>query len=155
MRDTSNSCSISVKDESVTQKSMRRLVLPLPTPKVMSLQSPQWREVGLSLSWPVVSYWPHWCDQYLHPWNTNVDSLKPLGPLHWTFYPWSNKDTTENVQRIAQSFLFTQPRGTSTVSCWTGGGQFTLCGTSLVWLLLGEKVGFSEGLMRVSSAGSL
>ena len=41
MGDVRNSHGISVKDESVAQKSMSSLVLPFPTPKVISLQSPE------------------------------------------------------------------------------------------------------------------
>ena len=78
--------------------------------------------MGLSLLWLVVSYWPHWCDQYVCHQNSNVDSLTPMVPLHQTFHPWSNRDAPENVQRIEQSFLFIQPRGVSTV-CLLGQWQ--------------------------------
>ena len=44
----SSSCGISVKDESVAKHVMHWLVFPFPTPKVMSLQSPEQRDVGLS-----------------------------------------------------------------------------------------------------------
>ena len=108
----------------------------------MSLQSPEQRGVGMSLSRLVVSYWPHWCDQYLCHQNTNIDSLTQLVPLHQMFHPWSNRDAPENVWRIAQSFLFTQPRGVSTVCCWASGKQFTLHGTSSVSLL--SRVCFSK-----------
>ena len=52
----SHSCSISIKDESVAQKSMCGLVLLFHAPRVMSLQSLEQTEVGLSLLWLVVSY---------------------------------------------------------------------------------------------------
>ena len=77
----------------------------------------------------VVSFWHHCCDQYLHHWNTNVDSLTFPVPLHQMFHPWSNRDAPENILRIAQSFLFTQARGVSTICCWASSRQFTLCGT--------------------------
>ena len=98
----------------------------------MSLQSLEWREVGMSISWPVVSYWPQ---QYLCHQNTNIDSLTTLVPLNWTFYPWSNRDGPENVWRIVQSFLFTQPRGVSAVCHWAGSRQVTLCSASSISLL--------------------
>ena len=46
MGNTSSSHGISVKDESVTQKSMHGLALPFHAPRVMSLQSVEQREVG-------------------------------------------------------------------------------------------------------------
>ena len=108
-------------------------------PKVMSLQSPEWRDVGLTLAWPVVSSWPPQCDQYLYCQSTNVESLIHLVPLHQTFHPWSKRNTLENLRRITQSFLFTQPRGVSAVCCWASasGRQFTLCGNSSVSLFSG------------------
>ena len=66
---------------------MHGLSLPFHTPKVMSLQFLEWREVGLSLLWLAVSSKPHQCDQYLCCQNTGTDSLTSLVPLHWTFHP--------------------------------------------------------------------
>ena len=95
------------------QKSMNGLALLFHAPKVMSLQSlVRW---GWVLSWSVISFKYHQCDQYLHCHSANIDSLTPLVPLHWTFHPWSNKDTLEIIHRTAQSFLFNQPRGVSAV----------------------------------------
>ena len=50
---------------------------------------------------------------------------------------WSIRGTPENVQRIAQSFLFTQLSGVSVVCHWVCVRQFTLCGTSSVSPLSG------------------
>ena len=117
-----------------SQKSMHGLVLPFHTSRVMSLQSLVWREVGLRLSWPVISFMFHWCDQYLCFQNANIDFHTPLVPLHQTFHPWSSGDALVNVQRNAQTFLFTHARGVSTVCPWAGGRQFTLCGASSISL---------------------
>ena len=95
---------------------------PISCPKVMSLQSLEWREVGLSLLWPAISYRPHQCDQYLCCQNIDVDFHTPLVPLHHTFHYWSNMDTLVNIQRIAQNILFSQPRG---VSNWSDSGSVT------------------------------
>ena len=46
--------------------------------------------------------------------------------LHQSFHPWSNRDTLENIQRIPQSFLFTQLRGVSTVCHWASNRQLAL-----------------------------
>ena len=113
---------------------MHRLAPPLHAPQIMSLQPLDQREVGLKLPWPVVSFEPHWCDQYLYHQNTNIDIHTPLTPLHQTFHPWSSKEAPENVQMKVQSFLFIHPRGVLPVWCWAGDGQFTLCGTSSVSL---------------------
>ena len=119
----------------------------------MNLQSPELKEVGLSLLWPVVSFWTHWCDQYLCHQTTNIDSLTLLVPIHQTFHPVSNRDTPENVLRTAQSFLFTQPRGASTLCCWAVSRQFTLCGTSSASFLSGvcssRVVGVEPGLLSL------
>ena len=109
----------------------------------MSLQSLDQREVGLKLLWPVISFDPHWCDQYLCCQNTNIDFYTPLIPLHWTVHPWSKKEALENIQRNAWSFLFTQPRGVWSVWCWAGDGQFALFGTfsvSLSFRICSSKV---------------
>ena len=108
---------------------MHGLVLPLQTPHVVSLQSLEWREVGLKKSWSVMSFEPHWCDQYLCLWNANVDTHTPWIPLHQNFHPLSNKEALGNVQMNAQSLLFTHPGGVSPVRCWANDGQFTLCDT--------------------------
>ena len=110
-----------------SQKSMHGLVLLFHTLRVMSLQSLAQREVGLRLLWPVISFKPHWCDQYLPLQNADIDFCTPLIPLHQTFHPWPSGDALVNVQRNAQRFLFTQPRGVSTQ-------QFTLCGASSISL---------------------
>ena len=67
------------------QKSMHRLVLPFHSPRFMTLQSLAWREVGLRLSRPGVSFKPNQCDQYLCLQNSDVDFCTPLVPLHLTF----------------------------------------------------------------------
>ena len=113
---------------------MHRLAPPFHTPKTMSLQSLDWREVGLKLSWPVISFESHQCDQYLHYENTDVDFHTPLIPLHQTFHPWSYKEALENVQMNVWSFLLIHPRGVSPVWCWAKDWQFTLCGASSVSL---------------------
>ena len=56
---------------------MHGLVPPFHAPRIMSLQSLDQEEVGLKLLWPVISFDPHWCDQYLHWQNTNVDFHTP------------------------------------------------------------------------------
>ena len=63
-----------------------------------------------------------------------LTSARTLIPLNWTFHPWSSKDALLNLQRNAQSFLFTQPRGVSIVCCWRAGRQFTLCCASSISL---------------------
>ena len=60
-------------------------------PKIMSLQSPDQRDVGLKLSWPVIFFEPQWCDQHHCCQKTNVDFHTPLIPLHHPFLPWSSK----------------------------------------------------------------
>ena len=90
--------------------------------------------MGLKLSWPVIYFKPHQCDQYLHYQGSDVDFCTPLIPLHQTFHPWSSKEALENVQMNMWSFLFTHPRGISHVWHWAGDGQFALCGTSSVSL---------------------
>ena len=104
------------------------------TPYVVSLLSLEWREVELRRSWSVMSFKPHWYDQFLNLWNTDVDVHTSLVPVHWTFHPWSSKEALENFQMNAQSFLFTHPSGLLPVCCWASDGQFTLCGTSSVSL---------------------
>ena len=135
--DARGSYGISVEDEAVTQKSKCRLALPFHTLIVMNLQSLEWREVGLSLSWLAISYKLQQWDQYLSHQNDNVDSHIPLVILHWTFHPWFKVDILVTVPRIAQSFLFIQPRGVSLVCCWASSRQSTLGGTFSVSLLSG------------------
>ena len=104
------------------------------TPHVVSLQSLEWREVGLKLPWPVVSFKPHWCDQYLCCWNANADFYTPPIPLHWTFHSLSIQKALGNICMNMQSFLFTHPRVVSPVWCWASDRQFALCGVSSVSL---------------------
>ena len=68
----------------------------------------------------VVSFKPHWCDQYLHLQNANIDFCTPPVPLHEIFHLWSSRDAPVNVWRNTQSFLCRQPRGLSTLCCWAG-----------------------------------
>ena len=74
--DARSSHSISVEDETVTQKLIHGLALPFHAPRVMSLQSLEWRE-GVELFWLVISYKPHQCDQNLCNQNANVGSSHP------------------------------------------------------------------------------
>ena len=110
---------------------------PIHSPHVVSLLSLEQREVGLKKSWPVMSYYPHWCGQYLQLWNAYIDVHTPPIPLHQTFYPLSSKEALGHVQMNAQSFLFTHPRGVSPVWCWGNNRQFAVCGTSSVSLSSG------------------
>ena len=135
--DARSSHSISVQGEMVIQKLMHGLVVLSQTPRVMSLQSLEQREVGLNLSQPAISYRHHQCDQYLHCKNASTDTLTSLVPLHQTLHPWSNVDAPEYLWRTAQSFLITQPREVSAVSCWAGTRKSALCGTFAVSLLSG------------------
>ena len=64
-------------------------------------------------------------------------------PLHWTFYPWSNKEVPQNLLRNVQSFLFTCPRGVSPVWHWATTRHFTLCGA------LSFSLTFSVGSSRM------
>ena len=59
-------------------KLMHRPVHLFHTPCVVSLQSLEWREVGLKLSYLFISFKPHWCDQHLHFWNADIDFYTPL-----------------------------------------------------------------------------
>ena len=103
----------------------------------MSLQSPEQREVGLSIWWSVVSYWPHQCDQYLHCQNTNVDLLTLPVPLHWSF----------TLDAVGMLWKMSEGHHKASYSpnlkefqwccCWAGSKQFTLCGTSSVSSLSG------------------
>ena len=162
---------------------MHGLAPPFHAPTVMSLQSLDWREVRLKLLWPVVSFEPHWCGQYLCHQNTNADFHIPLIPVHQTFHPWSSKEVPENVWRNEWSFVLTQPRGVSPVWHWASDEHCALCGTSSVSLPSGVcfsrvvvvhlahlahmtaqrgvpsigvmwKIGFGGGLGRVLSAVS-
>ena len=56
------------------------------TPRVISLQSLDQREVGMKHLWSVVSFKTNQCDQYLHCQNTDVDFHTPLVPLYQTFH---------------------------------------------------------------------
>ena len=80
--DARSSHSISIWDEIVIPKIDAWASAPFHTPRVMSLQSLDQREVGLKLSWLAVSFEPHWCDQYLCHQYTDTDSHTPLIPLH-------------------------------------------------------------------------
>ena len=137
MGDARNPHSISIKDESVIQKSMHGLVVPFPTPQSYELAISRMKRGGIEFMmagyillaspvWSVPPLWEHQC------WLPHT-----LVPLHWTFHPWFNRDTPENTLRITQSFLFTQPREGLTICCWASGRQFTLHGTSSVSLLSG------------------
>ena len=63
---------------SVTPKIDAWASAPVPHPHVVTLQSLEWREVGLKLSWLVISFRPHQCDQHLCHQNANVDFYTPL-----------------------------------------------------------------------------
>ena len=128
----------SVLRMSVTQKLMHGLVLPFPTPQGYELAISRMKTGGdefimascILLASPVLSgpllseHW-HWLP------------YTPLIPLHQTFHPWSNRDALKKFWWVAQSFLFTQPRGVSTVCCWACSRQFTIHGVSSVSLLSG------------------
>ena len=116
------------------QKSMHGPAHPFHTPHVVSLQSLEWREVGLKLLWPVISFNPHWCDQHLYCKNAIIDFYIPPIPLHQTYNPLSSQEALRNVHMNAQSFLLTHPRGVLSVWCWASNWQLTLCGTSSVSL---------------------
>ena len=88
--------------------------------------------MALKLLWPVISFTPHWCYQYLCCWNANIDFYIPSIPLNQTFNPLSSQESLNCM--TLWSFLFTHPRGVSTVWCWASNGQFTLCGASSVSL---------------------
>ena len=66
---------------------MHRLVALFHAPQSYMLAISRKRVVGLTLLWPVISYKPHQCDQYLCHQNASIDSLIPLVPLHETFHP--------------------------------------------------------------------
>ena len=149
----------------------------------MSLQFLEWREVGLNLSWPVISYKPHPCDQYLCCQNANVDSFTPLVPLASNFSPLikqgHSRKCWEGQHRASCS---PNLEGVSAACCWDGSRHSTLYGTFSVWLKfvpLGqwwhtlptqlallckdectlqewwEEVGLHGGLVSILSAGSL
>ena len=120
---------IYIQDKFVTPKINAWASTPIPHPHVVSLQCLEWREVGMKLSWLVISFKPHQCDQYLYHQNADIDFYTPPIPLHWTFHPLSGKEALGNVHMNTQSFLFTYPSGVSSVWCWTSNGKFTLSGT--------------------------
>ena len=125
---------IYVQDRIVSPEINAQASVPISHSCVVSLQSLEWREVGLKESWLVMSFKPHWYDQYLHLQNAGVDVDTPLMSLHWTFHPLSSKETLGNAQMNAWSLPFTYPRGVSVVWCWASDGQFTLCGAFSVLL---------------------
>ena len=52
----------------------------------------------LSLSWPAISYRPHWCDQYLYCQNANVDSCTHSLSLYMKIFTLDlSMDALENV----------------------------------------------------------
>ena len=106
------------------QKLMHRLVHPFHAPHFVSLQSLEWREVGLKLLWLVVSFQPHWCDQYLPCQNANIDFHTPPITIHQTFHPLSSQEALENFCMNAWSFLFTHPVGVSPIWCWASNLHF-------------------------------
>ena len=96
---------ICIQDEVVTLKIDAWASAPFPYPMYYELAMSRMKRGG------VISYRPHWCDQYLHCWNTNIDFHTPSIPLHWTFTILSIQEALENVCMNAWSFLFTHPRG--------------------------------------------
>ena len=100
----------------------------------MSLQSLEWKEVGLKLLWLVISFKTYWCDQYLCCQNVNNGFHMPQIPLHQTLHSLTSQEAPENISMNAQSFLFTHPSGVLPVWHWASNGQFTLCGTTSVSL---------------------
>ena len=97
---------------------------------ISSLQSQEWREVGLMKSqlvcifltssvWSVPLYpeCRHWCPHI------------PF-PLHQTFHPWSRREALENVLSNVKNFLLTHPREVSPVWYWASGRHFAPCDTA-------------------------
>ena len=92
MRDARNFHGISFEDEKVTSKIDAQASTPtFHAQRVMSLQSLEQGEVVWNLLWPVISFKPHHCDQYLCHQNANADFPTPLVPLHKTFHLRPNK----------------------------------------------------------------
>ena len=89
---------ICVQDGIVTPKINAWGSTSISHPCVVSLQSPEQREVGLKKSWSVMSFKPHQCNQYLCLWNADVDVHTPLILLHQTFHPLSNEETLETSE---------------------------------------------------------
>ena len=118
-----------------SQKSMHGLALPFSAPQSYELAISRMKRGGVEFivagcillaspvwSVPLASEHQHWLPHTPSPSTLNFSPLIQQGHF-------------ENIWRIAQSFLFTQPRGVSTVCHWAGGRQFTLHGTSSVSLL--------------------
>ena len=55
---------------------------PISHPLHCELTVSRMKDVGVKLSWPVICFEPHQCDQYLHCQNTDIDFHTPLIPLH-------------------------------------------------------------------------
>ena len=111
---------ISVEDEVVTPKIDVWASTPISHPQSFELAISSMKRGGVEFyrSQPcILEASPVWI-------NTSATRTPKLTSSHpWslyiqTFHPWSNRDTLGNVQRIAQTFLFTQPRGVSAVCCW-------------------------------------
>ena len=105
--DARSSHSISVKDKMVAQKSMHSLVLPFHITQSYKLAISRMKRGGIEfiVAGCILQASTVWSiPQLLECWLWLPHALVPL---HWTFYPCSNRDAPENVWKIAQSFLFT------------------------------------------------
>ena len=121
---------------------MHGLVPLFHAPKIMSLQSLVWREVGLSFI--VASHFlqvsPVWSiplPPEHQPWFPHTPGVSISNFLPLIQWGWCRKCPKDN-----RNFLFIQPRGVSAVCNCAGGRQFMFRGDSSISLL--PRVGSSR-----------
>ena len=117
MRDTRNSHSISVEEESVTQKMMHGLVLPFTTPQSCELAISRTKRGGVefimascillaSLVWlvPLLSEYQFWLPHTPSPSTLNFFTLDPIGMLQIMSEGWHKASCSSNSEESQLSF---------------------------------------------------